>query len=152
MQYTTIKGIKITLPDDKASKAFWRKAKRVADDESLCRKDLLSVVYSEDNPACDAEGNVTPETATAPLYRALRDLLFRLRIEESGQELEEIRAEYTVSVSEAADDLDISTQAVTKAISVGSLDAWKKGRNLYIHPLGLKTYKLRRSSAKRSAA
>jgi hypothetical protein len=145
--HTTISGHRIAFPEPEGeTQAFLKRVRVDAADPKVTENDLIATIYGNDNPLLapgivPGRGMVTRETLANPLYRVLIDLLDRKRMDEKGLAIEDIAARYTMPVSAAAAELEISTSAVLQAIAAGRLPSWLKDGKHFLPPAAVAAFK-----------
>lgn len=116
-------------------------------DPNLNHNDLIDLVYSEENPALvkgviPGRGYVTREVLASPVYQVMHDLLFRHLYAVRGLPDDHGHDRYTVSVTEAADQLGISSSAIRQAIAGRRLPAVKRNSQWWVSPEGVAAYRV----------
>jgi excisionase family DNA binding protein len=141
--YDTISGQRIEYPDPSPElEAFLARVRGMADDKKKTQADLITLIYSKENPLLDhsifpERGAVTKEVLENPVYALLQDLLFRKQVQEEKLDVEKIAARFSLTVSEAAERLKVHPTAITKAVKARRLAAWVKNGKLYLDPRSL---------------
>jgi len=131
--------------------AFLERVRRAAADPKVTENDLIALIYGRENPLLDhtmlpGQSMVTPAVFEHPVYRVLTDLLDRKRVALGALDLERARAQFTLTVTEAAEQLGISPQAVRKAVEARRLAAWREGSQWLLDPRGVNAFKLTRDA------
>lgn len=145
--HTTITGETVEYPRPTAEVArFLSRLRAAAEDPRVSENELVQLMYGRENPILDqtllpGRGMVTTAVFADPLYRVMLDLLDAKRVQVGT--LDPVRASdsYTMTVSEAAERLKMSTSAVRQAIKAGRLAAWKKGGVHMLDPHSVATYR-----------
>lgn len=138
--YETVSGQRIEYPEPSAELAqFLRRVQAIAEDPSASEGELVLLIYGAENPIMEktlfpGRGAVTREVLEDPVYRVMSDLLYRKRIAARGVTTEQIAKAYTLTVTEAAEQLGIHETAVRKAITGRRLPAWVKEGRYYLDP------------------
>lgn len=148
--HTTISGHALRYAPTPAVAAFLDRMRAMVDDAAVTEADMIRVAYSRENPLLGAppgdltgdRGFVTPAVLAEPAYRVLCDLLARKRFAEQATDVQAVAASYTRSVAEVAAELGVHENAVRRAIESGRLASWVKGRAHYLHPEGVRAWKL----------
>lgn len=138
-KYTFTNGEELEYDiDDPELESYLSKVREAAQDPDVSSNELLDLIYSTDNPLMDSDvipgrGVITDEGREHPAYDIMIDQLQIKRTQEGdfeGQETDGYgpsSGRYSMSVSEASDELDISTSAVRQAIYNDRLEARKRG-------------------------
>jgi excisionase family DNA binding protein len=134
-----------------AVREFLQALQATVDDASASVGDLVELLYSADNPLLDppgpapGRGVVTRRALADPSYLVMLDLLDRKRVQRGALDRAAARAAASVSVSEAASRLGVSTSAVRQAIARGTLAAVKQGGTWWLTPEAVATYRVSRT-------
>lgn len=143
--YRTVNGQTLEYEATPKVAAFLRRLEEGVDNPKVGEQELVGLAYSSENPFLEhtmfpGRGAVTKEVLANPAYHVMTDLLFRKRMAERKFDVSKLAAKYTVSIPEAAEQLNINENAVRKAIASGRLPSWVKedGRQ-YIDPKSLET-------------
>ena len=144
-KHTTIDGREIVYTASSALAAFLDRVVALANDPRISEDEMIELVYSKENPLLDKtmfadRGAVTREVFDNPAYHVMLDWLGRKRQQEGRLDMKQVYAAATMSVTEAARKLGISTSAVRQAIYADRLAAVKKGRNYVLDPRDVENY------------
>jgi excisionase family DNA binding protein len=136
--HVAVTGIEIEYDPDPQTEAFLAEVARRVANPKLKENDIIGFAYGPENPILFQEPNgrslVTRAVLDNPSYRVLGDLLFRKRIAQFGKTPEQIADSYTLTVTEAAERLGLTPDAVRKQIREHKLSAWKKGDEYFLDP------------------
>lgn len=146
-KHTTIAGEVIEYP--KPSGELARFLARVVDATNDPRKSeaqLVELIYGRENPLLDqtifpARGAVTKATFANPVYHVMLDLLDQKRVQTGALDPAAAAGQFSVTVTEAAAQLEVSDSAVRQAIKAGHLAAVKRGSQHLIDPASIATYR-----------
>jgi len=147
-EYTLVSGETVTYDDPDPEVAdYVARVREAAQDPTVSVDDLLELIYSNDNPLLESDqipgkGMVTTEVFEDPVYKVMADQISVKRIQQGTLDPETMHDKYTVSVSDAADELGISTSAVRQAIYKDRLAAVKKGGAWKIAPSSIDAYEV----------
>ena len=139
-RYTTVAGEVYEYPrPSKEVRQFLKRVRDAANDPRLSAPELAELVYGSDNPLLDQtvfahRGAVRLETWDEPAWRVMLDILDRKR-EQAGV------APGGLTVAEAAEELDVTQDAIRKAIRAGTLAADKRGGAWYIERASVASYR-----------
>jgi len=143
--HRTLAGDELDYPepaeDDLAQ--FLERVRDAADDPEVDVDGMTALIYSADNPllgpsaspvAAPERGTASAETWASPSWHVMLDLLEAKRISV---------AETTPSLrlAEAGELLDLTEDAVRKAILAGTLDGQKRANRWYVTPGSVATYR-----------
>jgi hypothetical protein len=135
--HETISGQRIEYDDPEPAVARLLKAARaIVDDPKRTTDELVALVYGRSNPILDQtlfpeRGAVTKAVLENSVYHVLTDLLARKEAQAKGTNFDRVKAKYTLSVSEAAEQLGVTEDAVRRAIRGRRLPAWVKEKGAY---------------------
>lgn len=106
---------------------------------------MIELIYGRENPILDQtifedRGAVTKKVFADPAYHVLLDLLDTKRVQTGALDLAKAAARFTMTVSEAAERLGLSTSAVRQAIAAKKIPAMKRGPVYFLDPHGVDTY------------
>lgn len=138
--HETISGQRIEYPDPDAAVArLLKSARAIVDDPERSSDELVALVYGRNNPILDPtlfpeRGAVTRAVLENPVYHVLTDLLARKEAQERGTNFDSVKASYTLTVAEAAEELGVTEDAVRRAIRNRRLPAWVKEKSYYVNP------------------
>lgn len=141
-KYTTASGHTLDIDPTSADYAFLERLER----ESVRGSNaMITLAYSHENPFLDTTthpslGVVTKETLENPAYRAMTDILFRQKMVEAGVTLQELAAQHTVTVAEAAIKLGVHESAVRQAIAAQRLASWVKNGKHFLKPSAVEAF------------
>lgn len=126
---------------------YLSKVRVAANDPDVSTNELIDLIYSEDNPLLETgiipgRGVVTKDIQRHPVYQIMLDLLQQKRITEGELDGEAADSQHTVAVSEAAEELGISTGAVRQAIYNDRLAARKIENQWRIYPDAVGAYEV----------
>jgi hypothetical protein len=150
-QHTTISGHTIEYPEPEPKLgALLARLTRMADDAKATEDAMVALVFARDNPllgpdVLPSRGAVTKETLAKPAWHVMQDLLDRKYVAENRIKLDDLAAEYTLPVIEAAKRLGIHESAVRLAIRSNRLPAWVKEGQYFLSPRSLETYEIQKS-------
>lgn len=116
---------------------FLTRLRRIVDDPNQATANFVAVAFSKENPILNSDlrptrGFVTEETLKDPAYQVVQDLLFRK--EEGQRRIAEMSRRYTMTVSDAASQLGMTSSAVRKAVESGRLTAWQREGLTHLDP------------------
>lgn len=138
--HLTVTGHRVEYdePDGKLAR-FLARVEKLAGDPKTTEDDLVSVIYSAENPILAPSpfgdrGIVTRETLGNPVYRVLTDILRRKDFAERRVDIAKLSAGYTLSVVEAAERIGVHESAVRQAIAANRIASWVKDGRHYLHP------------------
>lgn len=146
-KYVLVSGHTVELDATSADYAFLERLERESPSGSNA---MIALAYSHENPFLDTSthpslGVVTKDTQENPAYRAMADLLFRRRMVETGVDADELAAQHTMTVAEAAVRLGMHESAVRQAIAARRLASRVLGGEHYLKPSSVEAF--RRTSA-----
>lgn len=126
---------------------YLERVRAAAYDPNVNLADFVEVMYSDANPVLVAgvipgKGYVTREVFDDPVYRVMDDLFHVKRANLGMFDPEAGHAAYTVSVTDAAAQLGVSTSAVRQAITARRLAAVKKNGQWWTSPLAIAGYRV----------
>lgn len=146
-RHTTLAGEELTYPRPGPElEAFLARVRAAAEDPKVSEDGLIELIYGSENPLLDhtifeGRGAVTLEVFENPVYHVMLDLLDQKRVQAGSLDLDRAAQRYTLTVSEAAEQLGISTSAVRQAIASKRLAAWKPGGEYLLDPHSVATYR-----------
>jgi excisionase family DNA binding protein len=147
-RHTTIAGEELEYPRPGPELAsFLARVRAAANDPRVSEHALVELIYGKENPLLDqtifpGRGAVTRAAFENPVYHVMLDLLDQKRIAVGALDPERAAARYTMTVTEAAAELGITSSAVRQAVAAGHLPAWKKHeRLLLLDPSAVATYR-----------
>ena len=146
-RHTTIAGETLEYPRPGPElAAFLARVRAAAEDPRVSEQALVELLYGSENPILDhtifrGRGAVTRETFANPVYHVMLDLLDAKRVQVGTLEPERAAQRYTMTVTEAAAELGVSTSAVRQAIAAKTLAAWKKSSGYLLDPHSVATYR-----------
>lgn len=149
--HTTLGGRTIEFPEPTAAvAAFLTRVRAAAEDESVNRDAMISLVYGPENPILDpgvlpGRAMVTPEVWANPVYHILADLVGVKEVRLGLVDIEKVHAGFTVDVPTAAKELGVSVQAVRLAVEDRRLSAIYNRGQWWIHPNSLASFRLSRT-------
>lgn len=152
--HETISGHRVEFDEPEGELAeFFARARTAAADSAASENDLITLIYSADNPLLSPgvvpdRGVVTKDTLAHPVYRVLQDLLIRKRVAEQGLDVQAMADRHTVTIAEAAEQLGVHASAVQQAIKAQRLPSWVKGGRHYMAPSALDAFELSRRGPK----
>jgi hypothetical protein len=132
--HVTLSGHTIEYEETPSLRAFLERLQEIAKEPSKTADEFRTLMYSKENPLLDSsifaeQGAVTKEALANPAYRVMSDLLFRKEVQQRGDDVEKIAAQFTVPVPEAARRLGMTEGGVRQAIAARRLSSWvKEGR------------------------
>ncbi len=130
-------------PDDELA-SFLDRVREAASDPDIAIAAMVELIYGADNPLLDPSssspialpqrGTATAETWVDPAWHVMLDLLEAKRI---------FVVENTASLrlEEAGELLDLTPDAVRKAVLAETLDGEKRGNRWYVTPASVATYR-----------
>lgn len=148
MEYKLLSGETINVPPQEADRdAFYRRALDAASDPRVSVQEMYDLVYGLENPMLDktimpGRATVTLAVHNDPLWIVLQDLIGRKRIATGHLDLARSNARYTMTVSEAAKKLGVSSSAVRQAIAARRLDAIKPAGEWLLDPNAVEAYRV----------
>lgn len=149
--HTTLGGRTIEFPEPTAEvAAFLSRVRAAAEDATVSRDAMISLVYGPDNPIHDpgvlpGRAMVTPEVWANPVYHVLADLVGVKEVRLGLVDLTKAHAAFTVDVPTAAKELGVSVQAVRLAVEDRRLSAIYDRGQWWIHPNSLASFRLSRA-------
>lgn len=148
-RHTTISGEVLEYPRPGPElAAFLGRVRTAAEDPRVSEGELVELIYGLENPLLDktifkGRGAVTTEVFANPVYHVMLDLLDAKRVQTGTLDPERAAGRYTMTVTEAAEFLGVTSSAVRQAIAAKHLDAWKKGGLHFLDPQTVETYRSR---------
>lgn len=126
---------------------YLSKVKMAAHDPDISTGELIDLIYSADNPLLETgiipgRGVVTRDVQHHPVYQIMLDLLQQKRITEGELDRKAAESAHTMTVSEAAEKLGVSTSAVRQAIYNDRLAARKVDGQWRIYPDAVEAYQV----------
>lgn len=147
-RHVTLAGEELVFPTPTGKVAvFLERLRHSVEDPNVSEADTVALIYGAENPILDqnmfpGRGAVTPEIFASPLYSLLTDLLDRKRVQVGSLVVAKAQARYTMSVSEAARELGVTTGAVRQAITAKRIGAWKDEDDRWrLDPEAVRTYR-----------
>lgn len=153
--YTTLTNETIEYDAQEPSvAAFLARVRSATNDPDVTESALTELIYGSENPILDHtifphRGAVTKAVFGNPLYHVMLDLLDQKRVQVGTLDLELAKADYTVTVAEAAEKLGITPGAIRYAIKAQKLSAIKNGGVWLIHPNSVNSYQVSLRGPKR---
>lgn len=159
-KHVTVSGHHIEYTASPKLQAFLDRVAKLVTDPKVTEQNLIGLAYSHENPMLDStlhpsRGIVTKAVLDDPAYGVLTDLLFRKRVAQEGLSVEKIAERYSMTVGEAAAQLEVTEGAIRQAIAAKRLASWiKEGGRHYVDPRSLKTLEVgtRRPTGPRAVA
>jgi hypothetical protein len=154
--YTLLSGETIQYTDPPADVAsFLAKVRLAAANPNVDLNQLTLLIYSPENPLLDTtilpgRAMVTQKTFDNPVYHILTDQIGLKQIQLGLVTKEIWESKYTVSVQEAAKQLDLTPGAVRAAIAAKKLSGWLRNGQWYLHPNAIASYKVSNRGRKKS--
>jgi excisionase family DNA binding protein len=148
MKHTTMSGHHLEVADDRRDViAFLARLEKMLGDRKATENDMIALAYGRENPILDhtifpERGAVTREILADHAYQVVADLVARKRLAQDGVDPEQLAAEYTITVPEAAERLGVHENAVRQAIAARRLASWVKAGRHYMHPRSLASFEL----------
>ena len=139
-RHTLISGETLEYPTPAPEiSAFVDRVREMVNDPDAPESAVIDLIYSSENPLLDQtifphRGAVTKATIEDPVYHVMLDLLDQKRIQLGRLDLDAVQDRYTMSVTEAAEELGITPGGVRQAIHARRLAAWKKGGRYFLDP------------------
>lgn len=147
-QHTTIAGETLEYPRPPGElAAFLAHVRSAAEDPRVSEGELVELIYGSENPLLDhtifkGRGAVTREVFANPIYHVMLDLLDAKRVQAGTLDPERAAQRYSMTVTEAAERLEMTTSAVRQAIGAHRLAAWKSPSGPYLlDPHSVDTYR-----------
>lgn len=146
-RYTTIAGEVLEYPrPDGELERFLARVVDAANDPRVSHGEMIELIYGTENPLLKqgmfrGRGAVTKEVFATPTYHVMLDLLDQKRVQTGALDVKKAMARFTLTVSEAAKRLDVTTSAVRQAIQAKRLSAVKKGGRYLLDPRAVATYR-----------
>jgi hypothetical protein len=150
--YTFTNGEEIEFElDDPEIEAYLSRVREAAHDPDVSSDELLDLIYAPDNPIMEDDiipgrGVITEELYEHPAYQIMIDQLQIKRTQEGVFDDQGTdgygpsSGRYSMSVSDAAERLDMSTSAVRQAIYNDRIDAQKRGGSWKLDPDSVDAY------------
>ncbi len=137
--YEAINGQRIEFTHTPETEAFLKRVLALSENPKAKANDMIALVYSKENPILDqtvfpTRGAVTKEVLDHPLYHVFSDLIFRKECAEDGTQIESLAEQYTLTMTEAAEQLKIHASSIQKAIAGRRLPVWMKEGRYYLDP------------------
>lgn len=128
---------------------FLDRATAAARDPAVSVADMVELLYGEANPllvrgVIPGRGYVTPEILANPAYRVVLDLLDRKRVALGSLDLQAVAVTHTISVTETARRLGVSSSAIRQAIASGRLAAVKIGGQHWLREEAIASFQVAR--------
>lgn len=146
-RHTTIAGETLEYPRPTGElAAFLARVRAAAEDPRVSEGELVELLYGRENPLLDhtifrGRGAVTREVFANPVYHVMLDLLDAKRVQVGTLDPERAAQRYSMTVTEAAEVLGMTTSAVRQAIAAKHLAAWKTGPVYLLDPSSVETYR-----------
>lgn len=146
-RYRTMAGEVLEYPRPGPElEAFLERVRAAAKDPRVSEAELVELIYGRENPILDHtvfedRGAVTLEVFENPVYHLMLDQLDAKRMQAGSLNRDRAEARYTMTVSEAAEALEVSPSAVRQAIASKRLAAWKPGNEYLLDPHSVATYR-----------
>jgi len=153
-QYKTLSGEIIEYPTPAPEvAAFLAQVMDAAHDPMVTEAELTALIYGKMNPLLDQDtlpshGVVTKATFANPIYHVMIDLLGRKRVQVGTLDMARAEARYTMTVAEAAEQLEVHPSAVRQAIHAHKLAAQKRGGAWLLDPNAVESYRVSRRGPK----
>lgn len=152
--HTTLSEHRIEYEPSPEVAAFLTRLEDMISDPKVSEQEVIGFAYSRENPMLDstmhpARGMVTKEVFDDPAYAVMGDLLFRKRVEQEKVDVAEIAAKYTLTVAEAAKELEMHPSAVRQAIDARRLASWMKNGANHLEPRAVASFKTATSGRRR---
>jgi hypothetical protein len=147
IKYKTTLGETIEYPKPAPDVAkFLARIEEAAEDPRVREDAMIALVYSTENPILEqgkfeGRGAVTKAVLANPLYRVLLDLLEHKRVALGKVTPDQLGAAFTMTVAEAARELDITPDAVLRAIRAKRIAAVKKPTGYLADPRSVQSYR-----------
>lgn len=155
--YKTIAGEELEYPTPTPDvAAFLSRVMAAAHDPTVSEPALTELIYGKENPVLDqtifpGRGAVTKAVMANPVYHVMHDLLGAKRLQVGTLSPNAFDA-FTLTVSEAAKELDVTPGAVRQAIERKLLPAIKRGPTYFLDHRGVKSYRETHTKRGRPAA
>jgi hypothetical protein len=146
-KYETLAGEVLRYPAPAPDvEAYLRRVRRAVYDAEIGEDAMIDLVYARENPVLDPtvfaeRGAVTRRVFANPLYGVLTDLLDRKRAQLGVLDPVAASARYTMTVEEAAAELDVKLGVVVHAIRLGQLGTWRTDGVRYLDPEAVQTFR-----------
>lgn len=146
--YTLTSGEVIEYPSPGAAIAdYLAQVRQAAQDPTVTLGELVDLIYAEANPLLKTgiipgRGAVTREVFDDPIYHVMIDQIAIKRIQTGTLDPEHAKLLFTMSVSEAAQKLGVSTSAVRQAIYTKRLAAQKVDGQWKLDPAAVDAYQV----------
>jgi len=142
--HTTVMGHRIEFDPPPKVARFLERIERMVDDPDVTQRDMIGLVYSQENPILDhtifpERGGVTRDVLADPVYAVMTDLIFRKHIAEDRIDVAKLAAKYSMTVAEAAEHLGINESAVRQGIASKRIPSFVKDGRHFIDPRSLTT-------------
>ena len=147
-RHTLISGETLEYPTPAPEiSAFVDRVREMVNDPDAPESAVIDLIYGSDNPILDQtvlphRGMVTKATIEDPIYHVMLDLLDQKRIQLGRLDLGAVEARFTMSVTQAAEELGITPGAVRQAIHARRLPAWKKGGRYFVDPAQVEAFQV----------
>ncbi len=149
-KYLTISGETIEYkPATTELAAFMERVRVASEDPAVLVVQLEALVYGLENPLLSKDvmpgrAVVTRATYEDPCFHVMLDQIGRKRAATGHLDLAAARARHTMTVQQAAKQLDITEGAVRQAIHNGRLSAWRDSGVYYLDPIVVTAYRVSR--------
>jgi len=153
-KHNTITGETLEYPrPSKAVAAFLARVVDGANDPNVSEAELTALVYGKENPLLDQtmfphHGAVTVAVFADPVYHVMLDLLGRKRVQAGTLDLGAVSAASTMTITEAAAELGVTSSAVRQAIHAHRLPAIKRGGSYLLDPRDVASFRVMRRGPK----
>ncbi len=149
-KYLTISGETIECnPATAELAAFVDRVRAASEDPGVLVVQLEALVYGLENPLLSKDilsgrAVVTVATYANPCFLVMLDLIGRKRAATGHLDLAAVRARHTMTVPQAAKQLDITEGAVRQAIHSGRLSSWREAGIYYLDPVVVTAHRVSR--------
>jgi excisionase family DNA binding protein len=126
---------------------YLAQVRSAAQDPDVALGELVDLIYSSENPLLDSgvipgRGVVTREAYDHPVFQIMLDQISIKRIQLGQLDIERDSERFSMSASEAAEQLGVSVSAIRQAIYSDKLAAQKKGGEWRIDPASVDAYEV----------
>lgn len=143
--HRTLAGDELVYPEPSGALArYLGRVREAAADPGVGVGALVDLIYSDRNPllgpgsspALAGRGTATAATWADPTWHVMLDLLEAKRVQEA-------EAAPSLRLSEAAERLELTEDAVRKAVLAGTLEGEKRANRWYVTPASVESYRRR---------
>lgn len=145
--YETVSGQRIVFRATTPTlEKFIQRLVAMVDDPDVSEAEMLALVYSaKENPVLAQDvfperGAVTKKVLKDPVYAVMTDLLFRKGVSSGAIDVDRYAAQYTLTVTQAAERIGAHDSAIRQAIQGRRLSAWVHNGLYYLAPAKLDAF------------